>query len=95
MPECEKCNFEARIIALEKDSERNSKQHKEYYDLFKSAEVKQAVTDTTYSQILEKLAALSTKVDELLNKPSKRWETVIASIISVAVGACVAYFLKG
>lgn len=42
----------------------------------------------------EKIDALSHDVDELRQKPAKRWETVVAAVISALVGAFVAYMIS-
>ena len=48
----------------------------------------QATNDTE----IEKLTG---KVNDLEAKPAKRWETVIAAIISALVGAGIALLIKG
>ena len=50
--------------------------------------VQQAVTDT-------QIKTLTGDVDDLKEKPAKRWETVVASIISALIGAGVALLIKG
>jgi len=46
---------------------------------------------TTEGQI----TALTADVTELKDKPAKRWETVVAAIISALVGAGIALLIKG
>jgi len=46
---------------------------------------------TTEGQI----TALTTDVTELKDKPAKRWETVVAAIISALVGAGITLLIKG
>ena len=50
--------------------------------------VQQAATDT-------QIKTLTGDVDDLKEKPAKRWETVVASIISALIGAGVALLIKG
>ena len=50
-----------------------------------------AVSDTKLNTILDKLQDMSDKVDGLLSKPGKRWEAVVAAIISALVGAVVTF----
>ena len=45
---------------------------------------------TTEGQI----TALTTDVSELKDKPAKRWETVVAAIISALVGAGITLLIK-
>ena len=47
----------------------------------------QATTDT-------QIEALTGDVSELKEKPAKRWETVIAAIISALIGAGIALLIK-
>ena len=46
---------------------------------------------TTEGQI----TALTGDVNELKDKPVKRWDTAIAAIISALIGAGITYLLKG
>ena len=48
----------------------------------------QASTDT-------EIETLTGKVNELEAKPAKRWDTVIAAVISALVGAGIALLIKG
>ena len=47
----------------------------------------QATTET-------QIATLTGDVNEIKNRPAKRWETVIAAIISALVGAGIALLIK-
>lgn len=49
--------------------------------------VQQKVNDT-------EIEALTGKVNELEEKPAKRWETVVAAIISALIGAGIALLVK-
>lgn len=42
----------------------------------------------------ERVATLTTDVDELRIKPAKRWESVVTAIISALVGAGIALLIK-
>lgn len=50
-----------------------------------------AVSDTKLNTILDKLQDMSDKVDGLLSKPGKRWEAVVAAILSAVVGAVITF----
>ena len=41
-----------------------------------------------------RVEGLGTEVDELRQKPAKRWETVVTAIISALVGAGIALLIK-
>lgn len=45
-------------------------------------------------EMTTKVEILSDDVVEIKTKPQKRWDAVIASLISAIIGALVAYFLK-
>ena len=47
----------------------------------------QATTET-------RISTLTTDVDGLKEKPAKRWETVVAAIISALIGAGIALLIK-
>ena len=48
-------------------------------------------TDVVYSQILEKLGSVEAKVELLVSKPSKRWETVVAVAITAVITGLITY----
>lgn len=43
----------------------------------------------------EKVDRIELNVDKLVEKPAKRWESVVEKVITVVVGAVVGYFLSG
>ncbi|WP_312046751.1 hypothetical protein [Anaerotignum sp.] len=43
----------------------------------------------------EKVDRIELNVDKLVEKPAKRWESVVEKAITVVVGAVVGYFLSG
>ena len=91
---CEICKNESRLIALEKDAERNSNQHKEFYEAIKQEAVSQALTDSNYAQILITLERLERKVDILEANPAENWKKLIAGIITALAGYFVAVIVK-
>lgn len=95
MPDCERCPMEPRVMALEGDKDRNSAQHKEFYDQFKQIAVAQGKSDTVQAQILTTLARIETDIATIKEKPSKRWDSIIAAIIASVVAFIVGYALKG
>lgn len=93
--DCDRCPMEPRIIGLESDKERNSAQHKEFYDLFKQTAVAQGKSDTVQGQILSTLADIKVDITQIKDKPSKRWDSIIAAVIAAVVAFVVGYALKG
>jgi hypothetical protein len=94
-PKCEECGMEQRIIALEKDAERNSTQHGEFYKRICALENSQTRTDVQYNTIMEKIEKMSATLEELKNAPAKNWNTVVSAIISGIVGIIVGIIAKG
>lgn len=94
--------LETRVVQLEKDSERNSNQHREFYDKFGKIDTKVAVTDERYSNILATLENANAsieqtrkKIDEMSIEPAKKWNNLIACLISGTVSIILGYLLGG
>jgi chromosome segregation ATPase len=92
---CEKCNLEQRVAALEKDIERNSEQHKEFYARFGSLENFQARTDEKYSNIMREIEKMSETLESLKSAPAKNWNAVVSAAISSIVGVVIGFLLSG
>ena len=98
MPDCEKnCVLAARVDRLEEDmkseKENRQKTHSEIYDRLRKVESDQAVSRTKLDTITDKLDSLDGKMDTLLSKPGKRWEAVVAAVISAVVAGLVGFVL--
>lgn len=98
MPDCEKnCVLAARVDRLEEDmkseKENRQKTHLEIYDRLRKVESDQAVSRTKLDTITDKLDSLDGKMDTLLSKPGKRWEAVVAAVISAVVAGLVGFVL--
>lgn len=68
--------LEARIISLEKDADRNSKQHSEFYAKFTAIAVAEGKRDTTLGQMSVTLQEIKDDVKSLKDKPTRRWELI-------------------
>ncbi len=84
MAECTNCKFEHIIAKLQEDSKKNSEQHKEFYKNNEDNLYKQGVSDTQQKQILDTLKDIKADVAELKNKPVKRYDSIIDTIIQWA-----------
>ncbi len=98
MPDCEKnCVLAARVDRLEEDmkseKENRQKTHSEIYDRLRKVESDQAVSRTKLDTITDKLDSLDGKMDILLSKPGKRWEAVVAAVISAVVGGLIVFVM--
>lgn len=91
---CEDCKFEQRILALEKDSERNQTTHKEFYDKLESLNVNDATSDVKYGNILMAIGKLEAQMAELLAKPAKRWDGIVMAAITAIIGIVIGYLVR-
>lgn len=91
---------------VEEMSERLARMEEQIKTLFKQQADIKDLTETVHKLALsierqglslqttdKKVDSVKTDVDELKQKPAKRWETVITGIISALVGAFMAYML--
>lgn len=49
-----------------------------------------ATVTTQYGNIIDRLSSMSADLNALKEKPSKRWETVVAALITGAIGYLLA-----
>lgn len=80
-----------RLVALEADRERNSAQHKEFYQKFTDLSVADGKRETTQDQILRSLTEIKADLAELKAKPAKRWEGLATSILQWAALLILGY----
>lgn len=100
MNECEnKCVNEHRFHQIEADlkelREKNSADHKEFYNRIESTEKAMVESMSDRKHINEKLDKIDLNVEALMQKPVKRYDTVVAGIITAVVGALVGFLLSG
>ena len=90
------CVSIARVEALERavesEKESRSRAHEKIYERLGKLERSMATVTTQYSNIADRLASISADLNVLKDKPGKRWETVIAAILTGAVGYLLARF---
>lgn len=92
---CENCALEQRVSALEKDMEKNSKQHGEFYKRFGQLESFQARTDEKYSNIMREIEKMQETLEELKGAPARNWNAVVSAAISGIVGAVIGFLMHG
>ena len=80
---------------VEEHREKSSKDHHEMYDRIRQLEIANAKTDTQYGQIMETLGALKVEISALKEKPARRWESVVASVITGVVGIVLGLLFRG
>ena len=85
MSVCDECKHESRLSTIEKDMERNSAQHKDFYQMLKETEVEQARSEVVLEQILASIRELQKDVGKLTNKDGEAWSGVKRKVMDVAV----------
>ena len=93
------CVNEHRIKSLEDDfrafKENNSKDHKEFYNRIESTEKAMVESMSDRKHINEKLDKIDVNVESLMQKPAKRYDSVVTGIITAVIGALVGFLLSG
>lgn len=75
-------------IELNKLDEHNISAHKEMYERLGKLENQSPKTEFQLTQILKMLEKMETDINSLKDKPARRWESLVAVIIScIATGA--------
>lgn len=100
MNECDnKCVNEHRFKQIEDDlkqlREKNSIDHKEFYNRIESTEKAMVESMSDRKHINEKLDKIDVNVEALMQKPVKRYDTVVTSIITAVVGGLIGFLLSG
>jgi len=95
MAECDKnnCPYKSEINELQKDSAKNSEQHREFYTKFNDSNIKIALAEERYTNLLSLMTEVKTTLNEIKDKPAKRWDTVaicvITSLVSGIIGIAI------
>ena len=93
------CMNEHRFRQIEDDlkelREKNSKDHKEFYNRIEKTEKDMVESIGDRKHINEKLDKIDVNVESLMQKPAKRYDTVVTGIITAVVGALVGFLLSG
>ena len=72
---------EALERALEAQKQHSSLAREKIYDRLGELERGMATVTTQYGNIIDRLSSMSADLNALKEKPSKRWETVVAGAI--------------
>ena len=90
---CEDCKLEDRVTALEKDSERNQRTHKEFFGRFEKMSNEYTRIDSQYANILTTLAKLEKAIEEIKAKPAKRWDGIVDKLIWAVLAAGLGFLM--
>ena len=91
--ECEnrKCVNEHRFEQIENDlrelREKNSTDHKEFYNRIESTEKSMVESVSDRKHINEKLDKIDGNVEALMQKPVKRYDSIVTVIITAVISA--------
>lgn len=95
------CPYETIIEELKRDAERNSEQHREFYNKFNVQATAIAISEERYQNLLNAMARLEASIsnignslEEIKQKPSKRWDSVVTTALGCVVTAIVVYVLS-
>ena len=100
MNECEnRCVNEHRFKQIEDDlkqlREKNSADHKEFYNRIENVEKDMVESQGDRKHINEKLDKIDVNVESLMQKPAKRYDAAVTGIITAIIGALVGFLLSG
>lgn len=97
--------LEAKLELLEQSlseaKQKSQEARKEIYKRLNALEQSKARTEEQYDRIMESLTDLKTeqsamlrRLEELSQRPAKRYETAITTAISAIVGAIIGFFMN-
>lgn len=93
------CVSLARVEALERalshEKELRSRTHEKIFDRLGELERGMAMVTTQYTNIAERLASIASDLNDLKEKPGKRWDTIITALITGVVSFVLGLVLKG
>lgn len=99
---CESCPVLPRVEALEEANRQHSATHREMYKRLRDLERVSDVQENKLKNIEDKLddiqadnKSILQKVEALEAKPGKRWETLVACVISALGTAFVMWLAMG
>lgn len=94
---CIDCPYADKIAEHDKDLERNRIQHKEFFDRFEKINTDLAVSSERYINLITLVTEIRASVNELKDKPGKRWDnmttTVLTSIVTLILGAILGKYI--
>lgn len=86
--------LEFRVQKLEEDSRRNQETHREFYSKIESVNRENAVMASDIASIKTLCAEIKNDVKALTEKPAKKWDNIVASVLQWAVLGILAYSIS-
>lgn len=95
MPDCKDsaCPLVPRIEALERDNEHNKEAHKDFYARLENSHTSVALIEERMNQIKADTEEIKETVQEIKDKPTKRWDGIVEKAIWAIVAAVIAFLL--
>ncbi len=87
------CPLVPRVEALEEDSRENKKAHKEFYSKLEASHTSVAVIEERLGKIKEDTEEIKATVQDMKDKPGKRWDGMVDKIIWAVAAAVIAFLL--
>ena len=89
------CINEHRLLEIEKDIQRNTVTHKEFFDRFEKRNGRMVGYEKDMTYLTATITDISNNVKEIKEKPAKRWDTVVACALTALVSAIITFLLSG
>ena len=95
MTECKDiaCPLVPRIEALERDSEHNKETHKDFYSRLENSHTAVALIEERMGQIKADTEEIKEAVQEMKDKPGRRWDGIVEKAIWAITAAFIAFLL--
>lgn len=93
------CINEHRIKTIEADLQElksnNSRDHEKFFNRIESVEKDMVESIGDRKHITQQLEEINGNVKTLMQKPEKRYETIVTSVLTALIGALVGFILSG
>ena len=87
------CPLVSRVESLEEANRQHRATHREMFARLGALETLSAVQENKLDTILDKLDALTQKVEGLEAKPAKQWESLVGKAVWAVCAAVIAFLL--
>lgn len=85
--------LEAEIKSLKRRVEVLEEEYVALSNEVNAIDKTQSVVTSKLNTVIETLGKLQQAIDDLKDRPSKRWETIVSALIGAAVTAFIAFIL--
>lgn len=93
------CMNEHRLEAIEKELKdlkaKRSRDNRDFYDRIEILEKENALLKRDIEYIKDTIEEMNENIKTLMETPGKRYETIIACVITTVVGAIIGFLMSG